>query len=408
MLAYLAMMAPRLVELRRVLKPTGSHLPALRPDGEPLPEDAARRGLRPEQLPERDHLASARLAKATTRRARPASTTLILVLREGDEPTWNAIDVPRRTTQTYMDKTDYASTSHGSDGRRYQLDQTCRTPNPRPARISTYECMGITRVWRWTHAIDDGEATTRRADLLAADRSGASATSGTSTSMPGTPLSDVWTDIPPHQSQAKERLGYPTQKPEALLERIIEASSNEGDVVLDPVLRLRDGHRRRPAAQPQLDRHRHHPPRHHPDPASAHDAFGEIAADVQGDRRAEDRRRMPTRSPQTDPYQFQWWALGLVGARPAEQKKGADKGIDGRLYFHDERGRQDEADHLLGQGRALQAHARARPARRHRAREGRDRRPDLARGADEADADGGRDAPGSTPRPGESIRSSKS
>ncbi len=39
---------------------------------------------------------------------------------------------------------------------------------------------------------------------------------------------------------------------------------------------------------------------------------------------------------QQDPYQFQWWALGLVGARPVEQKKGADKGIDGRLYFHDE------------------------------------------------------------------------
>ncbi|MGQ9586398.1 MAG: restriction endonuclease [Anaerolineae bacterium] len=39
---------------------------------------------------------------------------------------------------------------------------------------------------------------------------------------------------------------------------------------------------------------------------------------------------------ESDPYQFQWWALGLVGARPVEQKKGADKGIDGRLYFHDE------------------------------------------------------------------------
>ena len=37
-----------------------------------------------------------------------------------------------------------------------------------------------------------------------------------------------------------------------------------------------------------------------------------------------------------DPYQFQWWALGLVGARPVEQKKGADKGIDGRLFFHDD------------------------------------------------------------------------
>ena len=40
----------------------------------------------------------------------------------------------------------------------------------------------------------------------------------------------------------------------------------------------------------------------------------------------------------TDPYQFQWWALGLDGARPAEQKKGADKGIDGRRFFNDEAG----------------------------------------------------------------------
>jgi hypothetical protein len=38
---------------------------------------------------------------------------------------------------------------------------------------------------------------------------------------------------------------------------------------------------------------------------------------------------------ESDPYQFQWWALGLVGARPTEQKKGADKGIDGRIYFHE-------------------------------------------------------------------------
>ena len=43
---------------------------------------------------------------------------------------------------------------------------------------------------------------------------------------------------------------------------------------------------------------------------------------------------MRTNWQKSDPYQFQWWALGLVGARPAEQKKGADKGIDGRIYFH--------------------------------------------------------------------------
>ena len=52
--------------------------------------------------------------------------------------------------------------------------------------------------------------------------------------MPGVPLQDSWTDIGPISSHAKERLGYPTQKPHALLERIIAASSNEGDTVLDP------------------------------------------------------------------------------------------------------------------------------------------------------------------------------
>jgi len=50
----------------------------------------------------------------------------------------------------------------------------------------------------------------------------------------GAALQDVWTTIPPLNAQAAERLGYPTQKPVALLERIIEASSNPGDVVLDP------------------------------------------------------------------------------------------------------------------------------------------------------------------------------
>ena len=52
--------------------------------------------------------------------------------------------------------------------------------------------------------------------------------------MTGVSLQDIWSDIPPIGAQAAERLGYPTQKPEALLERIIRASSNEGDVVLDP------------------------------------------------------------------------------------------------------------------------------------------------------------------------------
>lgn len=152
----------------------------------------------------------------------------------------------------------------------------------------------------------------------------------------GTPVPDVWNDIPPINSQAKERLGYPTQKPEALLERIILASSNEGDTVLDPFC----GCGTTVAAAQRLKRtwigiditnlaitlikKR------------LLDAYGEAvktAYDVIGE---------PVSLPdaevlaQSDPYQFQWWVLGLVGARPVEGKKGADRGIDGRIYFHDE------------------------------------------------------------------------
>jgi hypothetical protein len=133
---------------------------------------------------------------------------------------------------------------------------------------------------------------------------------------------------------ARERLGYPTQKPEALLERIITASSDEGDVVLDPfcgcgtTVAAAQRLRRRwigidiTHLAITLIRHR------------LRDAFGgQVAYQVIGEPVSlPDAKTLADQ----DPYQFQWWALGLVGARPVEQKKGADQGIDGRLYFHDE------------------------------------------------------------------------
>jgi len=149
----------------------------------------------------------------------------------------------------------------------------------------------------------------------------------------GVSENDVW-HIPFVAPSAKERLGYPTQKPEALLERIIRASSNEGDTVLDPFC----GCGTTIAVAQRLKRHwigidithlaitliKHR----------LHDAFEKRASyQVIGE---------PVSLPDAqalakqDPYQFQWWALGLVGARPVEQKKGSDKGIDGRLYFHDD------------------------------------------------------------------------
>jgi len=134
----------------------------------------------------------------------------------------------------------------------------------------------------------------------------------------------------------REYLHYPTQKPLTLLERIIKASSNEGDVVLDAFCGCGTSIQ---AAQTlkrrwigidithlaiTLIKHR------------LRDAFGGQAVyKVIGEPTSlADAGELA----QEDPYQFQWWALGLVGARPVEQKKGADKGIDGRLFFHDEGG----------------------------------------------------------------------
>jgi hypothetical protein len=151
----------------------------------------------------------------------------------------------------------------------------------------------------------------------------------------GLPRRDVW-DLSIIAGFKRERLGYPTQKPETLLERIIRTSSNAGDLVLDPfcgcgttiavVQRLK----RRwigidiTHLAVTLIKHR------------LQDAFGsEAQYEIIGEPVSiEDAQRLA----EEDPYQFQWWSLGLVGARPAEQKKGADKGIDGRLFFHDEAG----------------------------------------------------------------------
>ena len=139
-----------------------------------------------------------------------------------------------------------------------------------------------------------------------------------------------------HWIWSQERLGYPTQKPEALLERIIKASSKEGDLVLDPFC----GCGTTVVAAQRLNRHwigidithlaitliKHR----------LKDTFGDAASfQVIGEPVSLPDAQALARQ---DPFQFQYWALGLVGARPVEQRKGADKGIDGRLYFHDEPG----------------------------------------------------------------------
>jgi len=151
----------------------------------------------------------------------------------------------------------------------------------------------------------------------------------------GTPINDWWTDVPKITSPTDpEKLGYPTQKPEALLERIINLSSQEGDVVLDPFC----GCGTAIAVAQRLGRNwvgidithlavslmKHRLTTQFGD-AVDYKVVGEPAT-------IEDSRQLSA----DDKYQFQWWALGLVGARPTDQRKGADRGIDGQLFFHDE------------------------------------------------------------------------
>ncbi len=146
-------------------------------------------------------------------------------------------------------------------------------------------------------------------------------------------MQDIWSDLNPIGASAKERLGYPTQKPEALLERIIQASSNEGDIVLDPFC----GCGTTITVAERLKRHwigidithlaitlikkRLHDT-YGPELA-AYEVIGE-PADVKGAEALAIENR----------HQFEWWALGLVDAFPAQdKKKGADKGVDGVIYF---------------------------------------------------------------------------
>ena len=232
MMAYLTMMAPRLLELRRVLKPTGSlylhcdevaaHYLKLVMDGVFGPERFLT-----EIVWQRTNVHSDSKCWSDVRDS-------ILLYAKWGRFTWNPQYVP--FAEKYVQgKYRYAD----PDGRRYRLDNMT-SPSPRPRMM--YEWRGYPCPpygWRyqretmqrlhdegriWYPTTQDGELDTSKRPQLKRYLE----------EMPGVLMGNVWTDIPPINSRAKERLGYETQKPEALLKRIILASSNEGDTVLDP------------------------------------------------------------------------------------------------------------------------------------------------------------------------------
>ena len=225
MQSYLTMMAVRLMEMHRVLKPTGSIYLHCDP--------TASHYLK--LLMDSINGASNFMAEITWKRtsthsdSRTFGNVADIILFYGDQINTNDVRVPydpEYVARFYRYDDD--------DGRGlYRLDNMT-SPNPRPNL--TYEWRGHqppVKGWRYSQETmsklhDEGriwypDKPKQRPQLKRYLNE-----------MPGKLADNVWTDIPPINSQAKERIGYPTQKPLALLERIIKASSNEGDIVLDP------------------------------------------------------------------------------------------------------------------------------------------------------------------------------
>jgi site-specific DNA-methyltransferase (adenine-specific) len=224
MLAYLSMMAPRLVKLRRVLKETGSiylHCDPTASHYLKIVLDATF-GTR--------YFRSEIIWKRSAAHGGPVNYNdihdVILYYSRTDRPTWNSPRVPH--DESYI-RSHYSSMD--KDGRRFQLISAHGAGDGPSRKFGDKKIAPPSgRHWMSQEHIDQ--------------MMGEGKVVFTSSGMPrykryldetaGTPLGTVWDDIPPVNSQAQERQGYPTQKPEALLERIISASSNEGDMVLDP------------------------------------------------------------------------------------------------------------------------------------------------------------------------------
>ena len=327
MLAYLVMMAPRLAELRRVMRPTASIYLHCDP--------TASHYLK--MLMDAVFGATCFQNEIVWKRTSARSDAhrwnhihdVILFYSKSVKFTWNTQFTGYN--EAYIKK--FYRFVEPNTGRFYASDNltasgTREGESGKPWHGIDVKAKGI----HWKYAIGTLEELDRNGRILwPAKPGGVPRYKRYLDEMPGLAIQSMITDIPPLSAHSAEKLGFPTQKPVALLERIIQASSNEGDVVLDPFC----GCGTTIDAAQKLNRHwigiditqlavtlikqrlldTH-------EEAAVYKVLGEPVSLPDAEKLAEN-----------DPYQFQWWALGLVGARPVDEKKGADKGIDGRIIF---------------------------------------------------------------------------
>jgi DNA modification methylase len=356
MLAYLTMMANRLLELHRVLKPTGSLYLHCDPTASHylkvvLDGVFGKINYKSEINWRRS---SAHNDAKQGRKQYGNVRDVILFYTKSDKWTWNWVYTPY--TVTYLEneyrhksidgrffkETDPTANKPGGDvsfewrvkrrvekDARWEADLTNEHLNPLPE----FEYHGVFpyqgRYWAYSK---ENLTDFALAGKLRHRKTGMPRIIQFADEMPGVPLQSDWQDVPPVMGD--EYLGYETQKPVALLERILSASSNEGDVVLDPFcgcgtavhaaqklkrkwIGIDITHLAISLIEKRLK-----------------DAFGKRCKfEVHGTPKDLDAARDLA---ERDKYQFQWWAISLVDAQPFQgKKKGADTGIDGLKFFYD-------------------------------------------------------------------------
>ena len=327
MMAYLAMMSPRLVELHRVLKPTGSlylhcdptasHYLRMLLDG-----IFGQKNFRNEIVWKRSY------GHGDSKRTMGRSHDVIFFYSKTDEYVLNRFfhDHNPNYIESFF--------RHEDERGQYKLENLT-SPSPRPNL--TYEYKGYpppAKGWRVNLAkMKELDADNRL--HFPSKQDGRIMRKVYLHELGGQPMTDIWTDIKLLSAHDKERLGYPTQKPQALLERILEASSNPGDIVLDPFCGCGTTiHAAQKLGRQWIGIDVTY---------LAINLIKNRLADAFGDRVEFEERGQPATFEEAkelarlDKWQFQQWALSLIKALPLREGdgKGADRGVDGMLKFYE-------------------------------------------------------------------------
>ena len=333
MMAYLAMMSPRLVELHRVLKPTGSlylHCDATASHYLRMLLDGifGKENFRNEIIWKRR---SGHSSGVKTSNKFGSTTDSLLFYGKSDENYFKQIYSLEKAEDYIKERFIY----HDGDGRLYR-----RSPlnNPADRPNLKYEYNGYSPPPNgWAVSREVMEQMEKEGRLyFPADKTQRIQRKMFLDEYKGQPIQNLWTDIPFVNPVAKERLGYPTQKPQALLERIIEVSCPANGVVFDPFCGCGTTVHAAQKLKRQwigidvtylainLIKER------------LNDAFPHGSVEFEERGQPTDFASAKALA-ELDKWQFQQWALSLIRARPLKEGagKGADRGVDGFLAFYD-------------------------------------------------------------------------